>query len=107
MRFLIAVIDDQSNSGTDDEMKNINAFNDTLRANGHWIFACGLADPTTAVVIDNRRGAGLVTEAPLFAAKEQMSGFWIVEANNEETARDLAHGGSKACNRKVELRPLL
>jgi len=107
MRFLIAVIDDQSNSGTDDEMKNINAFNDTLRANGHWIFACGLADPTIAVVIDNRRGAGLVTEAPLFAAKEQMSGFWIVEANNEETARDLAHGGSKACNRKVELRPLL
>jgi hypothetical protein len=107
MRFLIAVIDDQSNSGTDDEMKNINAFNDTLRANGHWIFACGLANSSNAIVIDNRRGAGLVTEAPLFAAKEQMSGFWIVEANNEETARDLAHGGSKACNRKVEFRPLL
>ena len=107
MRFLIAVIDDQSNSGTDDEMKNINAFNDTLRANGHWIFACGLANPSNAIVIDNRRGAGLVTEAPLVSAEEQMSGFWIVEANNEETARDLAHGGSKACNRKVELRPLL
>jgi hypothetical protein len=107
MRFLISVIDDLSNSGTEAEMTAVDAFNDTLRANGHWIFACGLADPTNAVVIDNRQGASLITETPLFAAKEQFSGFWIIEANDEATARALAHGGSKACNRKVELRPLL
>lgn len=107
MRFLISVIDDTSNSGTDAEMAAVDAFNDTLRANGHWIFACGLADLTNAVVIDNRQDVGLVTEAPLFTAKEQFSGFWVIEANDETTARTLAHGGSKACNRKVELRPLL
>jgi hypothetical protein len=107
MRFLISVIDDLSNSGTEAEMTAIDAFNDKLEANGHWVFACGLADPKTANVFDNRNDAGLVHTGPLFKVQEQFSGFWVIEANDEATARTLAHGGSKACNRKVELRPLL
>lgn len=107
MRFLISVIDDRSNSGTEAEMNAVDAFNDKLEANGHWVFACGLADPKTANVFDNRNDAGLVHTGPLFKVQEQFSGFWVIEANDEATARTLAHGGSKACNRKVELRPLL
>jgi len=107
MKFSIFVIDDRSNSGTSEEMTAINAFNDELRARGQWIFAGGLADPSTATVIDNRSGAGLETGAPLFGAKENFSGFWLIEAENHETAKKLAFEGSKACNRKVELRPLL
>jgi hypothetical protein len=60
--------------------------------------------PETATVIDNRADANSQTGAPLFAAKEQFSGFWIVQAENIEVARELALAGSKACNRKVELR---
>ncbi|MEY4290679.1 MAG: hypothetical protein RL130_621 [Actinomycetota bacterium] len=107
MKFMIFVIDDLSNSGTPAEMAAINTFNDGLRANGQWIFAGGLADPTTANVIDNRSGAGLETGAPLFDAKENFSGFWLIEADSQETAKKLAYEGSRACNRKVELRPLL
>ena len=107
MRFLISVIDNQSNSGTETEMKAIDAFNERLEKNGHWIFACGLADQKTSVIIDNRGDAGIVTEGPLFEASEQFSGFWIIEAKDETEARELATAGSKACNRKVELRPLL
>jgi hypothetical protein len=107
MKFIIFVIDDLSNSGTPAEMAAINTFNDGLRANGQWIFAGGLADPTTANVIDNRSGAGLETGAPLFDAKENFSGFWLIEADSQETAKKLAYEGSRACNRKVELRPLL
>lgn len=106
MKFVISVIDDLSNSGTPDEMKAIDAFNDQLRANGNWFFACGLEDPSTATVIDNRNDAGLSTGAPLFSAAENVSGFWIIEASDHETASRLAHEGSKACNRKVELRKL-
>jgi len=39
VKFLISVIDDLSGSGTSEEMVAIDAFNDELRANGHWIFA--------------------------------------------------------------------
>jgi hypothetical protein len=106
MKFLISVIDDVSNSGTPDEMVAIDAFNDQLRANGQWIFAWGLHAPETATVIDNRNGANTETGKPLFDAKEHYSGFWLIEAADAAIAKKLAYEASKACNRKVELRPL-
>lgn len=105
MKFLISVIDNLANSGTPAEMVEIDKFNDELRANGQWIFAWGLQEPQSATVIDNRDGANLSTGKPLFDAKENFSGLWIIEAADAETARSLAFAASKACNRKVELRP--
>jgi hypothetical protein len=107
MKFIISVIDDLTGSGTPDEMTQINIFNDQLRLDGQFIFAAGLAAPEKADVIDNRNGANLSTGKPLFDAKENFSGFWLIEAEGIEVARKLAFSGSKACNRKVEIRPLL
>jgi hypothetical protein len=107
MKFIINVIDDLSNSGTPAEMNEINKFNDQLRVNGQFIFAGGLAAPENADVIDNRSDANLSTGKPLFEANENFSGFWLIEAESIDLARKLAFAGSKACNRKVELRPLL
>ena len=104
MQFLISVIDDLSGSGTAEEMVAIDAFNDKLEANGQLVFAGGLTDPKGAIVIDNRADANIQVDAPLFAAAENVSGFWIVRASDFEAARLLAFEGSKACNRKVELR---
>jgi hypothetical protein len=106
MKFLISVIDDKSNSGSPAEMAEIDKFNDELRANGQFIFAWGLEDPSTATVIDNRNGANKDSGKPLFDSVENISGFWLIEAADIETARKLAFAGSKACNRKVELRKL-
>ena len=105
MKFLISVIDDLANSGTPAEMVEIDKFNDELRANGQWVFAWGLRAPESATVIDNRDGANLSTSKPLFDAKENFSGLWIIEAADAQTAEKLAFAASKACNRKVELRP--
>ena len=107
MKFIINVIDDLSNSGTLAEMNEINKFNDQLRVNGQFVFAGGLAAPENADVIDNRNDANLSTGKPLFEANENFSGFWLIEAESIDVARELAFAGSKACNRKVELRPLL
>jgi len=107
MKFIINVIDDLSNSGTPAEMNEINKFNDQLRMDGQFIFAGGLAAPENADVIDNRNDANLSTGKPLFEANENFSGFWLIEAESIDVARELAFAGSKACNRKVELRPLL
>lgn len=106
MRFLISVIDEVSGSATGDEMAAIDAFNDGLRANGHWIFAWGLEDPSTSLVIDDRGGAGLVTRGPLHDLEEYVAGFWLIEAADRATAEALAAAASRACNRKVELRKL-
>ena len=106
MKFLISVIDNLSNSGTPEEMVAIDAFNESLRANNQFIFAWGLQAPETATVIDNRGGANSETGHPLFDSKEHYSGFWLIEATDAATAKTLAYEASKACNRKVELRPL-
>jgi hypothetical protein len=107
MKFVIFVIDDLTNSGTSEEMKAIDTFNDGLRARGQWIFACGLSAPINSNVIDNRGGVGIETGKPLFETRENISGFWIIEATDEGEAKELAFAGSLACNRKVELRKLL
>ena len=106
-RYMIFVIDTLANTGTSDEMLAIDAFNDQLQANNQWIVAGGLAAPSSARVIDNRLGVGIDTGKPLFAQAEQFSGFWLIQAESDEVAQRLAFEGSKACNRKVELRPLL
>lgn len=107
MRFLLAVIDSDTNTANGNEIEAIDAFNEMLEQNDHWIFACGVASPSTAYLVDNRADANLITHGPLNRTEEHMSGFWLVKADTAEVARSLALQGSKACNRKVEVRALL
>jgi hypothetical protein len=105
MRYFVSVIDDAGSPPTD--MAPIDAFHDRLTADGHWVFAAGLGSPDTATVIDNRRGEGAFIDGPFVESKEYLAGFWIMEAADLDVALKLAAEGSRACNRKVELRPLL
>jgi hypothetical protein len=107
MRYLITVIDDTTNSATGDEMAAIDQFNERLRANGHWVFAGGLASPDTATVIDNRTGTLVLTDGPFLESKEYLSGFWIIDVPDLDVALEVAAEGSRHCNRKVELRSFL
>ncbi len=107
MQYLVSVIDDLTGSATSSEMAAIDAFNEGLRADGHWVFAGGLASPSTATVIDNRRGEALLTDGPFVESKEYLAGFWVIEAPDLDVALRLAAEGSRACNRKVEVRPFL
>ncbi|GGM57361.1 hypothetical protein GCM10011608_47860 [Micromonospora sonchi] len=107
MQYLVSVIDDKTNSATPSELGAIDAFNDRLRAEGHWVFAGGLAAPSTATVIDSRGGEALFTDGPFLESKEYLAGFWIIEAPDLDVALRLAAAGSKHCNRKVEVRPFL
>jgi hypothetical protein len=107
MQYLVSVIHDQASLATPDEMAAIDVFNDRLQAEGHWVFAGGLAAPSSATVIDNRGGEAMVTDGPFLESKEYLAGFWIIEAPDLDVALRLAAEGSKACNRKVEVRPFL
>ena len=107
MQYLVSVIDDETGSAAPDEMAAIDAFNDRLRAEGHWVFAGGLGAPSTATVIDNRAGEAVFTDGPFLESKEYLAGFWIIEAPDLDVALRLAAEGSKCCNRKVEVRPFL
>jgi hypothetical protein len=107
MQYLVSVIHDSASLATPDEMAAIDVFNDRLVAEGHWVFAGGLAAPSSATVIDNRGEEAMFTDGPFLESKEYLVGFWVMEADDLDVALKLAAEGSKACNRKVEVRPFL
>ncbi len=107
MQYLVSVIHDSTELATPSEMAAIDAFNDRLQAEGHWVFAGGLGFPDTATVIDNRGEEAMFTDGPFLESKEYLAGFWIMEAADLDVALKLAAEGSKACNRKIEVRPFL
>ncbi|MGX6601320.1 YciI family protein [Micromonosporaceae bacterium Da 78-11] len=105
MQYLFSVIDDGKGLATPGEAAAIDAFNDRLQAEGHWVFAGGLGSPDTATVIDNRDGSAVFTDGPFLESKEHLAGFWIIEAADLDVALKLATEGSRHCNRKIEVRP--
>jgi hypothetical protein len=107
MQYLVSVIDDSTGSATPNEMAAIHAFNVRLQADGHRVFAGGLASPSTATVIDNRGAEAVFTDGPFVESKEYLGGFWIMEAPDLDVALKLAAEASLHCNRKVEVRPFL
>jgi len=107
VQYLVSVINDSSDLATQEEMAAIDAFNDRIKAAGHWVFAAGLGSPDAATVIDNRGDEPLFSDGPFVESKEYLVGFWIMEAADLDVALTLAAEGSKACNRKVEVRPIL
>ena|SRR5215469_12778941 len=107
MQYLVSVINDTADLATPEEDAAIDVFNDRLKAEGHWVFAGGLAAPSSATVIDNRGEEAMFTDGPFLESKEYLIGFWIIEAANLDVALKLAAAGSKACNRKIEVRPFL
>ena len=107
MQYLVSVIDDTAGLATPDEQAAINVFDDRLKAEGRWVFAGGLGAPSTATVIDNRGEEAMFSDGPFLESKEYLAGFWIMEAADLDVALKLAAEGSKACNRKVEVRPFL
>ena len=107
MQYLVSVIAEGDPTATPEEMAAIDVFNDRITAAGHWVFAGGLAGPSSATVIDNRGEQPLFTDGPFVESKEYLAGFWVMEAADLDVALKLAADGSKACNRKVEVRPFL
>jgi hypothetical protein len=107
MHYLVSVIDDTAGLATPDEMAATSAFNERLQAEGHRVFAGGLAAPSSATVIDSRGEEAMFSDGPFPDSKEYLAGFWIIEAADLDVALKLAAEGSKACNRKVEVRPFL
>ena len=107
MQYLVSVLTDSASLATPAEEAAIDVFNEQLQADGHWVFAGGLAGPGAATVIDNRGEEPMITDGPFLESKEYLIGFWIIEAADLDAALKLATAGSKACNRKIEVRPFL
>ncbi len=106
-QYLMSVLDETAGLATPEEQAAIDVFNDRLQADGHWVFAGGLALPGTATVVDGRDGEPVFTDGPYVESKEYIAGFWIIKAPDLDVALRLAADASRHCNRRVEIRPFL
>ena len=85
--------------------KQVDAFNEELKASGSWVFAGGLHPPTIATVVDGTGGQVVTTDGPFAETKEFLGGFWVITADDLDAALAWAAKGSAACMGPVEVRP--
>ncbi len=69
------------------------------------MFAGGLQPRDSATTVRYREGQTLVTDGPFAETKEQLGGFWVVQAADLDAALELAERGAAACQGDVEVRP--
>ena len=86
--------------------KDVDAFNEELKASGRWVFAGGLHPATTATVVRAGDGGDVITtDGPFAETKEQLGGFWIINVPDLDAALSWAGKATAACRGPVEVRP--
>lgn len=85
--------------------RQVDELNDEIKASGAWVFAGGLHPASTATVVRQQGGDVLVTDGPFAEAKEQLGGFWVIEAADLDAALAWAKKATLACEGPVEVRP--
>ena len=90
------------------ELSALNAahldYNDGLRASGHFIEAEALEPVATTACIRFRNGKPTVTDGPFTETKEQLAGFYFVEARDLNEAIQIAAKFPSAPLGRVEVR---
>jgi hypothetical protein len=107
--FLINVDETQGTPGdpTDDGFEELMAgwfaYNKMLTEGGHFVAGASLQPSTTATVVDNATGA--VTDGPYVETKEQIAGFYVVQAKDLDEA--LALAAKMPSPGAIEVRPVM
>jgi len=83
----------------------VGAFNEKVMSAGAWVFGAGLHPASSATVVRSANDQVSMTDGPYAESKEQMGGFWIIEAADLDAALDWAAKAAAACEGPVEVRP--
>ena len=83
----------------------VDAFNAEVQGAGAWVFGGGLHPQSSATVVSVTDGDVSMTDGPYAESKEQIGGFWVIEAADLDEALEWARKGSAACMGPVEVRP--
>ena len=84
----------------------VGAFNEKMTQSGVWVFGAGLHPASSATVVRAQTDQVSMTDGPYAESKEQMGGFWVIEAPDLDAALDWAAQAAAACEGPVEIRPM-
>ena len=113
MRYLLLIYDNEQRDGGNpenvdpEEIKGYIDFDNRTKAAGQFLAGEALQPTSTATSVRVRDGERIVTDGPFAETKEQLGGFYMVEAKDLDEAIDLAAQIPAAKMGSVEVRPIL
>ena len=112
MRYLCLIYDEEkeraarSKSEADAFTGEYFAFSDAIRQSGHYLAAEALQSVQAATTVRVRNGKVSTTDGPFAETKEQLGGFYLIEAGDLNDAIQVASRIPTARLGCVEVRPI-
>ena len=85
---------------------DVNGYIESIRASGHFIDASPLQSPHTATTLRLRQGQILISDGPYAETREQIGGYYLIEANDLNDAIRVASKMPQMRTGTIEVRPL-
>jgi hypothetical protein len=83
------------------------AFTQSIIQSGHFKAGDGLQPTTTATTVRVREGKVLTTDGPFAETREQLGGYYLIEAKDLDTAIEIAARIPGARSGSIEVRPIM
>lgn len=113
MRYLCLIYDDEtkmaemSKAESDAFMGEYLAFTEDVRKSGHMVAGDALHPVHTATTVRVRNGRLSTTDGPFAETKEQLGGYYLIEARDLNEAIQVASRIPSARTGSVEVRPVM
>jgi hypothetical protein len=112
MRYLLLIYEEPptappGQAESDATMGEYNGYTQWLRDNGQFLGGEALQPVTDATTVSVRDGRRIVTDGPFAETKEQLGGYYLIEARDLDAAIEAAGRIPGARTGKVEIRPIL
>jgi hypothetical protein len=113
MQYLLLIYDQESAWATMSEaergtlMKDYGTFTQGIRDSGHYVGGNPLQPVSTATTVRVRDGKTLATDGPFAETREQLGGYYLIEAKDLDDAIRVAAGIPSARMGSIEVRPIM
>ena len=113
MKYLCLIYDEEktvaamSGEETDAFMGEYFAFTEGIRESGHYVAGEALQPVETATTVRVRGGRVSTTDGPFAETKEQLGGFYLIEARDLNDAIQVAAKIPSARIGSIEVRPVV
>ena len=109
MQYMLLIYSNENRSADGDEevIKRYGEFTQEVRDGGKLVSADRLKPATAATTVRIRNGETLVTDGPFAETKEQLGGYYVIEAENLDQAIDAAARCPGAETGSMEVRPIM
>jgi len=82
-------------------------FTDSLKKSGHYVAGDGLEPTSTATTVRVRDGKALTTDGPFAETREQLGGYYLIQAKDLDDAAAVAARVPGAVMGSIEIRPIM